>query len=254
MCATMHRRIGIDHRSERCTPAHCCALASSAARGWPPRLPSSDTGPRVPLDRRQGRGALRRQRPAAVRRQRALGAQRPGCGDRPRRGPQERRAAGCSRRRPSSSRASSAQHDQFLLTTYVSAKEIEQLRDERLDQIDGQIKASSSYIDSLALAAGRARGARHALQALQQRPERAAHARRSGRGPGAHRQRGAQPAQPRSRPSARSRSTCARSSTPIIERYRELTRTRPPDERHSRAAALSAGRCARSRRRRARWR
>ncbi len=47
--------------------------------------------------------------------------------------------------------ADQAQHDKFLLTTYASAKEIEQLRDERLDQIDGQIKASSSYIDSLTL-------------------------------------------------------------------------------------------------------
>jgi uncharacterized protein DUF4124 len=42
-----------------------------------------------------------------------------------------------------------AQHDQFLLATYVSAKDIEQLRDERLGQVDGQIRASSAYIDSL---------------------------------------------------------------------------------------------------------
>jgi hypothetical protein len=42
-----------------------------------------------------------------------------------------------------------AQHDQFLLSTYLSIKDIEQLRDERLSQIDGQIKASSLYIDSL---------------------------------------------------------------------------------------------------------
>ncbi|HTW74463.1 MAG TPA: DUF4124 domain-containing protein [Steroidobacteraceae bacterium] len=47
--------------------------------------------------------------------------------------------------------AQRAQHDKFLLTTYASAQEIEQLRDERLDQINGQIKASSSYIDSLTL-------------------------------------------------------------------------------------------------------
>lgn len=47
--------------------------------------------------------------------------------------------------------AEQAAHDKFLLTTYASAKEIEQLRDERLGQIDGQIKASSSYIDSLTL-------------------------------------------------------------------------------------------------------
>jgi len=44
-----------------------------------------------------------------------------------------------------------ARHDKFLLATYASAHEIEQLRDERLQQIDGQIKASSSYIDSLTL-------------------------------------------------------------------------------------------------------
>jgi hypothetical protein len=42
-----------------------------------------------------------------------------------------------------------AQHDQFLLTTYGSTKDIEQLRDQRLAQIDGQIKAASLYIDSL---------------------------------------------------------------------------------------------------------
>lgn len=47
--------------------------------------------------------------------------------------------------------AQQAQHDKFLLTTYASSQEIEQLRDERLDQIDGQIKAFSSYIDSLTL-------------------------------------------------------------------------------------------------------
>ena len=44
-----------------------------------------------------------------------------------------------------------AQHDRFLLATYASAAEIERLRDERLEQIAGQIKASSSYIDSLGL-------------------------------------------------------------------------------------------------------
>lgn len=42
-----------------------------------------------------------------------------------------------------------AQHDQFLLSTYLSAKDIEQLRDERLSQIDGQLRASSAYIDNL---------------------------------------------------------------------------------------------------------
>jgi hypothetical protein len=42
-----------------------------------------------------------------------------------------------------------AQHDQFLLSTYVSTKDIERLRDERLEQTDGQIKASSAYVDTL---------------------------------------------------------------------------------------------------------
>jgi len=45
--------------------------------------------------------------------------------------------------------AQRAQHDRFLLATYASEQEIVQLRDERLGQITGQIKASSSYIDSL---------------------------------------------------------------------------------------------------------
>lgn len=41
------------------------------------------------------------------------------------------------------------QHDNFLLTTYTSTRDIERLRDERLDQIDGQIKAANAYIDTL---------------------------------------------------------------------------------------------------------
>jgi len=41
------------------------------------------------------------------------------------------------------------QHDRFLLTTYTSIRDIERLRDERLDQIDGQIKAAALYIESL---------------------------------------------------------------------------------------------------------
>ena len=41
------------------------------------------------------------------------------------------------------------QHDRFLLSTYTSAHDIEQLRDERLAQIEGQITASRGYIDSV---------------------------------------------------------------------------------------------------------
>jgi hypothetical protein len=42
-----------------------------------------------------------------------------------------------------------AQHDNFLLTTYTSTKDIERLRDERLDQVDGQIKAANAYMETL---------------------------------------------------------------------------------------------------------
>jgi len=42
-----------------------------------------------------------------------------------------------------------AQHDQFLLATYLSTKDIEQLRDERVALMEAQIKAASVYIDTL---------------------------------------------------------------------------------------------------------
>ena len=45
--------------------------------------------------------------------------------------------------------AQRAQHDHFLLTTYTSTKDIERLRDERLNQVDGQIKAAHAYIELL---------------------------------------------------------------------------------------------------------
>src|SRR5689334_2249363 len=41
------------------------------------------------------------------------------------------------------------QHDAFLLTTYTSVKDIEALRDERLDQIGGQRRAAEQYIEGL---------------------------------------------------------------------------------------------------------
>ena len=43
-----------------------------------------------------------------------------------------------------------AQHDQFLLATYLSTKDIEQLRDERIELMEAQIKSATIYIDSLA--------------------------------------------------------------------------------------------------------
>jgi hypothetical protein len=41
------------------------------------------------------------------------------------------------------------QHDRFLMTTYTSVADIEQLRDERLGQIQGQRSAAEQYVDSL---------------------------------------------------------------------------------------------------------
>jgi hypothetical protein len=41
------------------------------------------------------------------------------------------------------------QHDRFLLTTYASTRDIERLRDERLAQIDAQIRATNGYIDTI---------------------------------------------------------------------------------------------------------
>ncbi|HET9862853.1 MAG TPA: DUF4124 domain-containing protein [Steroidobacteraceae bacterium] len=41
------------------------------------------------------------------------------------------------------------QHDMFLLSTYPSVKEIENVRDQRMDQINGQISAAEAYIASL---------------------------------------------------------------------------------------------------------
>ncbi len=41
------------------------------------------------------------------------------------------------------------QHDSFLLTTYTSVKDIEALRDERLDQIGAQRRAAEQYIEGL---------------------------------------------------------------------------------------------------------
>jgi hypothetical protein len=46
--------------------------------------------------------------------------------------------------------ATDARHrDQVLLTTYVSVKQIEQLRDQRLDLLEGQVRVTSQYLDTL---------------------------------------------------------------------------------------------------------
>jgi hypothetical protein len=41
------------------------------------------------------------------------------------------------------------QHDSFLLTTYTSVKDIEALRDVRLDQLQGQRIAAEQYVENL---------------------------------------------------------------------------------------------------------
>lgn len=41
------------------------------------------------------------------------------------------------------------QHDNFLITTYTSVKDIEALRDERLQQLQAQRTAAEQYIDTL---------------------------------------------------------------------------------------------------------
>jgi hypothetical protein len=57
------------------------------------------------------------------------------------------------------------QHDAFLITTYTSVKDIEALRDARLDQLRGQRAAAEQYTDSL-----RVRLASLQSQALNFRP------------------------------------------------------------------------------------
>jgi hypothetical protein len=41
------------------------------------------------------------------------------------------------------------QHDSFLMATYTSVKDIESLRDVRLDQLQGQRVAAEAYVDNL---------------------------------------------------------------------------------------------------------
>jgi hypothetical protein len=41
------------------------------------------------------------------------------------------------------------QHDNFLVTTYTSVKDIESLRDVRVDQLQGQRVAAEAYVDNL---------------------------------------------------------------------------------------------------------
>lgn len=45
--------------------------------------------------------------------------------------------------------AGARQRDQILLNTYVSDDQIEELRDQRLDLIEGQVKVTTLYLDTL---------------------------------------------------------------------------------------------------------
>jgi Domain of unknown function (DUF4124) len=45
--------------------------------------------------------------------------------------------------------ASSRQRDKTLLTTYVSEEQLEQLRDQRLDLIEGQVQVTTLYLENL---------------------------------------------------------------------------------------------------------
>jgi hypothetical protein len=59
--------------------------------------------------------------------------------------PEERAAEG----RLQQEKTQRQQHDRFLLTTYTSTRDIERLRDERLAQIDAQIRATNGYIETI---------------------------------------------------------------------------------------------------------
>ena len=73
----------------------------------------------------------------------------------------------------------------FLISTYPSVKEIENMRDTRLDQINAQISASEAIHRQPHDTRRRTHAALDDLRALQHQARRAPHARRSRRGNGA---------------------------------------------------------------------
>lgn len=56
------------------------------------------------------------------------------------------RAADAARNRVT---ANARQRDQILLTSYVSVDQIEEVRDQRLDLIEGQVRVTAQYLDTL---------------------------------------------------------------------------------------------------------
>ncbi|HTY49378.1 MAG TPA: DUF4124 domain-containing protein [Steroidobacteraceae bacterium] len=63
------------------------------------------------------------------------------------------------------------QHDNFLLATYTSVKDIEQLRDERLDQIHGQRIAAEAYVQTLSERLGQLQARAQEFRPYNTRPD-----------------------------------------------------------------------------------
>jgi hypothetical protein len=63
------------------------------------------------------------------------------------------------------------QHDSFLVSTYTSVKDIEALRDVRLDQLQGQRTAAEQYVESLRSRLGSLQGLAVAYQPYSANPD-----------------------------------------------------------------------------------
>ena len=109
---------------------------------------SQSTQADLQVDRRKGRRALRRHVPAeySQREQRVLNSQGLEVQKRQAEMTPEEAAEYAAKQKEEARRK---QHDMFLISTYPSVKEIENVRDVRLDQINGQIIAAEAYIASL---------------------------------------------------------------------------------------------------------
>jgi hypothetical protein len=63
------------------------------------------------------------------------------------------------------------QHDTFLVATYTSVKDIETLRDQRLDQLQGQRNAALQYVDNLQSRLGALEGRAKHFRPYNARPD-----------------------------------------------------------------------------------
>ena len=147
-------------RQRRRTPPRAARPASHA--------PGSKGGIAYRWVDEQGVRALRRQHTAAVRAagSRACSTARAWRSDisRPQKTPEQAAADAQTQSRRT---ASSASTTASCVTTYTSVKDIEALRDVRLDQLQGQRTAAEQYVESLRARLGDAAGARAVLPALQ---------------------------------------------------------------------------------------